>query len=107
MRANQCCICGAEMSEGDQVCARCQGTDFHCVGETVPVSETVPNCGTESRQSAEKECAWCGPGRVGWFSVQFWVRSGRGQRKWMSVTQQYKRDVRYCPMCGRKLEEKQ
>ena len=99
MRANQCCICGAEMSEGDQVCARCQGTDFHCVGETVPNSENA--------EPARTRCAWCGPGRVGWFSVQFWVRSGRGQRKWMSVTQQYKRDVRYCPMCGRKLEEKQ
>ena len=49
-------------------------------------------------------CGWCGPERIGWFSVQFWVRASTGKRKWMSVTQQYKKQVNYCPMCGRKLE---
>jgi hypothetical protein len=72
------------------------------VGTAEPGTETVPNCGTETRQSAE--CAWCGPGRIGWFSVLFWVRSCYGKRKWMSVTQQYKHQVRYCPMCGKKVE---
>lgn len=24
MMANQCCVCGAEMPEGDQVCTRCR-----------------------------------------------------------------------------------
>lgn len=32
------------------------------------------------------------------------VRASTGKRKWMSVTQQYKKQVNYCPMCGRKLE---
>ena len=52
-------------------------------------------------------CEWCGPERMGWFSVQFWVRASTGKRKWMSVTQQYKKQVNYCPMCGRKLEGRQ
>jgi hypothetical protein len=105
-----------------------------------PGTETVPNCGTETCQSAEwaakgvtvttasshgapityqaiqfpgpctvatpffAACAWCGPERIGWFSVQFWVRSDYGKRKWMSVTQDWKKKVKYCPMCGRKLE---
>ena len=51
-------------------------------------------------------CEWCGPERMGWFSVQFWVRASTGKRKWMSVTQKYKKQVNYCPMCGRKLEVK-
>ena len=49
-------------------------------------------------------CEWCGPERIGWFSVQFWMRASTGKRKWMSVTQKYKKQVNYCPMCGRKLE---
>jgi hypothetical protein len=49
-------------------------------------------------------CGWCGPERIGWFNVQFWARASTGKRKWMSVTQQYKKQVNYCPMCGRKLE---
>lgn len=49
-------------------------------------------------------CNWCGPERIGWFSVQFWVRACYGKRKWMSVTQDWKKKVKYCPMCGRKLE---
>ena len=48
-------------------------------------------------------CNWCGPERIGWFSVQFWVRACYGKRKWMSVTQDWKKKVKYCPMCGRKL----
>ena len=98
MRANQCCICGAEMSEGDQVCARCQGTDFHRVGETVPNSENA--------EPARTRCDWCGPGRIGWFSVQFWVRACYGKRKWMSVTQDWKHKVKFCPMCGAFLKER-
>jgi hypothetical protein len=67
-----------------------------------PGTETVPNHGTKLRQSAE--CAWCGPGRIGWFSVLFWVRSCYGKRKWMSVTQDWKKKVKYCPMCGREVK---
>ena len=52
-------------------------------------------------------CGWCGPERIGWFSVQFWVRACYGKRKWMSVTQDWKKKVKYCPMCGRKLEGRQ
>jgi hypothetical protein len=52
-------------------------------------------------------CEWCGPERMGWFSVQFWVRASTGKRKWMSVTQKYKKQVNYCPMCGRKMEGRQ
>ena len=110
------------------------------VGTAKPGSEIVPNCGTETRQSAEwaakgatvttasshgapityqaiqfpgpctvatpffEACAWCGPGRIGWFSVQFWVRACYGRRKWMSVTQDWKYKVKFCPVCGRKLE---
>jgi len=48
-------------------------------------------------------CGWCGPERIGRFSVQFWLRANAGKRKWMSVTQQYKKQINYCPMCGRKL----
>ena len=31
-------------------------------------------------------------------------RISTGKRKWMSVTQQYKKQVNYCPMCGRGLK---
>jgi hypothetical protein len=58
----------------------------------------------DSIDNGLSRCDWCGPGRIGWFSVQFWARSCYGKRKWMSVTQQYKHQVKYCPMCGRKLE---
>jgi hypothetical protein len=71
------------------------------VGTAKPGTETVPNCGTETRQSAE--CAWCGPEHhLLRFNVSWWVRASTGKRKWMSVTQQNK--AHYCPMCGRKLE---
>ena len=50
-------------------------------------------------------CGWCDPDHyLMRFNVQFWVRASTGKRKWMSVTQQYKKQVNYCPMCGRKLE---
>jgi hypothetical protein len=71
---------------------------------TVQVSD---NPGCKSADSAETTpggCNWCGPGRIGWFSVQFWGRACYGKRKWMSVTQDWKKKVKYCPMCGRKLE---
>ena len=42
MRANQCCVCGAEMAEGDQVCTRCRGTDFHCVSGSMTAIRAVP-----------------------------------------------------------------
>ena len=51
-------------------------------------------------------CGWCGPERIGWFSVQFWVRASTGKRKWMSVTQKYKKQVNYCPMCGADLRKR-
>jgi hypothetical protein len=111
MRANQCCTCGAEMSEGDQVCARCRRTaedslaiDFHCGADFHCVSETVPN--SENAEPARTRCVWCGPGRIGWFSVQFWVRACYGKRKWMSVTRDWKHKVKFCPMCGAFLKER-
>jgi hypothetical protein len=74
-------------------------------GVTVQVSDN-PGCKTaDSAETSPGGCNWCGPGRIGWFSVQFWVRACYGKRKWMSVTQDWKKKVKYCPMCGRKLDE--
>ena len=59
----------------------------------------------ESLTTAEP-CAWCNPEHhLLRFNVSWWVRASTGKRKWMSVTQQNK--ANYCPMCGRKLEERQ
>ena len=51
MRANQCCTCGAEMPEGDQVCARCRGT----VKETLTVPTVSPWMKTSDRLPTEAD----------------------------------------------------
>ena len=82
--AKRCVACGAEMAAENpsQTCWVCED-----------IRKPIP-------------CAWCNPEHhLLRFNVSWWVRASTGKRKWMSVTQQYKKQVNFCPMCGRKLEE--
>ena len=82
--AKRCVACGAEMAAENpsQTCWVCED-----------IRKPIP-------------CAWCNPEHhLLRFNVSWWVRASTGKRKWMSVTQQNK--ANYCPMCGRKLEERQ
>lgn len=73
------------------------------VGTAKPGTETVPNCGTETRQSAGTECNWCDPNQDRLqFRVSWWTRSLGGKHHWFSVTEQHK--ANYCPMCGREVK---
>ena len=71
--------------------------------DIAPGFDSVRPTVKDSLTTAEP-CAWCDPNHyLLRFNVSWWVRASTGKRKWMSVTQQNK--AKYCPMCGRKLEE--
>lgn len=47
-------------------------------------------------------CAWCAPGQMQRLDVLYLVNIET--KNWSSVTQEYKDHVKYCPVCGRKIE---
>ena len=53
MIANQCVVCGAEMPEGDQVCAACrEGSSKSAITKITTIAEFLENLG-EKQMAAE------------------------------------------------------
>ena len=53
MIANQCVVCGAEMPEGDQVCAACrEGNSRSAITKITTIAEFLENLG-ERKMAAE------------------------------------------------------